>query len=54
MFPTVMLTGLPGLINYKHEDVAKLVWRYFPKQNLDCLYYNVMVLTLQRRVRSRT
>ncbi|KAI3376170.1 hypothetical protein L3Q82_016703 [Scortum barcoo] len=48
MFSTVMLTGLP-VENYKHEDVAKLVWKYFPKQSLQSLYYNVMVLTLQRR-----
>ncbi|XP_034713234.1 uncharacterized protein LOC117935205 [Etheostoma cragini] len=48
MIPTIMLTGLPEK-GYKHEDVAKLVWRYFPKQNLHCLYYNVMVLMLQRR-----
>ncbi|XP_045920767.1 uncharacterized protein LOC123980427 isoform X4 [Micropterus dolomieu] len=47
-FPTIMLTGLPEG-NYQHEDVAKLVWRYFPKQNLRSLYYNVTVLTLQRR-----
>ncbi|XP_037614015.1 uncharacterized protein LOC119481301 [Sebastes umbrosus] len=49
MFPTIMLTGLPGFGQYKHEDVAKLVWRYFPKQNLHSLYYNVTVLTLQKR-----
>ncbi|TKS93078.1 hypothetical protein D9C73_026935 [Collichthys lucidus] len=48
LFPTIMLTGLP-LENYKHEDVAKLVWDYFPKQNLESLYYNVTVLPLQRR-----
>ncbi|XP_044040996.1 uncharacterized protein LOC122870699 [Siniperca chuatsi] len=48
MFPTIMLTGLPEG-NYKHEDVAELVWQYFPKQNLHSLYYNVAVLTLQRR-----
>ncbi|XP_071315887.1 microtubule-associated protein futsch-like [Trachinotus anak] len=48
MFSTIMLTGLPEG-NYKHEDVAKLVWAYFPKQNLHSLYYNVIVLTLQRR-----
>ncbi|XP_038588417.1 uncharacterized protein LOC119913158 [Micropterus salmoides] len=47
-FPTIMLTGLPEG-NYQHEDVAKLVWRYFPKQNLRSLYYNVTVLSLQRR-----
>ncbi|XP_069028196.1 uncharacterized protein [Embiotoca jacksoni] len=47
-FNTVMLTGLPDG-NYKHEDVAKLVWRYFPNQTLQSLYYNVTVLTLQRR-----
>lgn len=51
MSPTIMLTGLPEE-KYTHDDVAKLVWRYFPKQNLHSLYYNVMVLTLQRRVRS--
>ncbi|XP_043954204.1 uncharacterized protein LOC122820699 [Gambusia affinis] len=47
-FFTVMLTGLPEG-KYKHEDVAKLVWRYFPKQNLQTLYYNILVLPLQRR-----
>ncbi|KAM4536761.1 uncharacterized protein PAE49_021229 isoform 2-T2 [Odontesthes bonariensis] len=45
---TIMLTGLPEG-NYTHEDVAKLVWRYFPKQNLHTLYYKVLVLPLQRR-----
>ncbi|MEQ2225564.1 hypothetical protein ILYODFUR_018795, partial [Ilyodon furcidens] len=45
---TIMLTGLPEG-NYKHEDVVKLVWRYFPKQNLQTLYYNILVLPLQRR-----
>ncbi|KAM7376989.1 hypothetical protein PAMA_013667 [Pampus argenteus] len=48
MFPTIMLTGLPRGI-YTHEDVAKLVWPYFTKRNLHSLYYNVTVLTLQRR-----
>ncbi|XP_035805697.2 uncharacterized protein LOC111570899 isoform X2 [Amphiprion ocellaris] len=47
-FYTLMLTGLPEG-NYTQEDVAKLVWRYFPRQNLHWLYYNVTVLTLQRR-----
>ncbi|AWO97353.1 putative zinc finger protein 638-like [Scophthalmus maximus] len=47
-FPTIMLTGLPEG-DYRHEDVAMLVWPYFPKQNLHSLYYNVIVLTLQRR-----
>ncbi|XP_051799931.1 uncharacterized protein LOC110971259 [Acanthochromis polyacanthus] len=47
-FYTLMLTGLPEG-NYSQEDVAKLVWSYFPKQNLHWLYYNVTVLTLQRR-----
>ncbi|XP_014883361.1 uncharacterized protein LOC106944688 isoform X1 [Poecilia latipinna] len=47
-FFTVMLTGLPEG-KYKHEDVAKLVWRYFPTQNLQTLYYNILVLPLQRR-----
>nr|XP_015801699.2 uncharacterized protein LOC107376896 [Nothobranchius furzeri] len=45
---TVMLTGLPEG-NYTHEDVARLVWRYFPKKNLQTLYYNILVLPLQRR-----
>ncbi|KAL7374999.1 hypothetical protein ABVT39_010535 [Epinephelus coioides] len=49
MFPTIMLTGLPGFNRYNHNDVAKLVWRYFPKQNLRSLFYNVVVLPLQRR-----
>uniref|UniRef100_A0A671TNU1 Matrin-type domain-containing protein n=1 Tax=Sparus aurata TaxID=8175 RepID=A0A671TNU1_SPAAU len=48
MFPTIMLTGLPEG-NYKHEDVARLIWRYLPKHSLHSLYYNVTVLTLQRR-----
>ncbi|XP_036967632.1 uncharacterized protein LOC119026983 isoform X2 [Acanthopagrus latus] len=48
MFPTIMLTGLPEG-NYKHEDVARLIWRYLPKHSLRSLYYNVTVLTLQRR-----
>ncbi|XP_042368104.1 uncharacterized protein LOC121962007 [Plectropomus leopardus] len=47
-FSTIMLTGLPEG-TFKHEDVAKLVWRYFPKQNLHSLYYDVVALTLQRR-----
>ncbi|CAG5929411.1 unnamed protein product, partial [Menidia menidia] len=45
---TIMLTGLPGR-NYTHQDVAKLVWRYFPEQNLHTLYYSVLVLPLQKR-----
>ncbi|KAM9335646.1 uncharacterized protein ABDE67_020650 [Symphorus nematophorus] len=48
MFRTIMLTGLPEK-GYKHEDVAKLVWRYILKKNLHSLYYNVMVLPLQKR-----
>uniref|UniRef100_UPI0037E7657C microtubule-associated protein futsch-like n=1 Tax=Semicossyphus pulcher TaxID=241346 RepID=UPI0037E7657C len=48
MCPTIMLTGLPEG-NYKQEEVAKLVWPYFPKKNLHSLYYNVTVLPLQRR-----
>ncbi|KAK5618555.1 hypothetical protein CRENBAI_016477 [Crenichthys baileyi] len=47
-FSTIMLTGLPEG-NYKHEDVVRLVWHYFPKQNLQTLYYNILVLPLQRR-----
>ncbi|XP_058479742.1 uncharacterized protein LOC131455896 [Solea solea] len=46
--PTIMFTGLPQG-HYKHEDVARLVWSYFPKQTLQSLYYRVSVLTLQRR-----
>ncbi|XP_035531359.1 uncharacterized protein LOC118338205, partial [Morone saxatilis] len=48
VFPTIMMTGFPRR-NYTQEEVAKLVWRYFPKQNLHALYYNVVVLMLQRR-----
>ncbi|XP_063325592.1 uncharacterized protein LOC134624525 [Pelmatolapia mariae] len=47
-FSTIMLTGLPEG-NYRQEDVAKLVWRYFPDQTLQTLYYNIIVLSLQRR-----
>ncbi|KAM6894152.1 uncharacterized protein PEZ65_021828 [Lycodopsis pacificus] len=43
-----MLTGLPHG-NYNHMDVASLVWRHLPKWNLRALYYNVIVLPLQRR-----
>ncbi|MEQ2258309.1 hypothetical protein XENORESO_015584, partial [Xenotaenia resolanae] len=46
--PTVMLTGLSNE-TYTHEDVAALVWEYFPVQDFHTLYYNVMVLPLQRR-----
>ncbi|XP_040929871.1 uncharacterized protein LOC114867056 isoform X2 [Betta splendens] len=45
---TIMLTGLPEG-NYKHEDVAKLVWPYFRTQDMRDLYYNVIVLPLQKR-----
>ncbi|XP_053271919.1 uncharacterized protein LOC128430024 isoform X2 [Pleuronectes platessa] len=48
MFPTLMLTGLPDK-GYSQEDVARLVWPYFPKQTLYSLNNNVIVLTLQRR-----
>lgn len=47
-----MLTGLPER-SYRHQDIAKLVWPYFSKQNIHTLYYNVIVLPLERRVRSR-
>ncbi|KAM9836619.1 uncharacterized protein ACBR49_019063 [Aulostomus maculatus] len=46
--PTIMLTGLPET-QYKHEDIAELVWSYFSKRSLQSLYYNVIVLPLQRR-----
>lgn len=49
MCPTVMLTGLPET-PYRHESIARLAWPYLPKQNLHSLYYNVIVLPLQRRV----
>ncbi|XP_030609648.1 zinc finger protein 638-like isoform X2 [Archocentrus centrarchus] len=45
VFSTIMLTGLPEE-NYKHEDVTRLVWRYFLGT---ILFYNVIVLSLQRR-----
>ncbi|XP_014836964.1 PREDICTED: uncharacterized protein LOC106914600 isoform X3 [Poecilia mexicana] len=48
VFCTLMLTGLPEG-NYKHEDVANLVWPYFSKQDLQTLCYNIVVLPLQRR-----
>ncbi|XP_053199124.1 uncharacterized protein LOC128383541 [Scomber japonicus] len=48
IFPTIMLTGLPEDY-YRHEDVAKLVWPYFTKRNLHTMYYNIIVLPLQRR-----
>ncbi|KAM9426674.1 uncharacterized protein KZ484_021497 [Pholidichthys leucotaenia] len=47
-FSTIMLTGLPEE-NYRHEDVAKLVWDYFPEPNLHFLNMNILVLPLQRR-----
>lgn len=47
-----MLTGLPEG-NYRQEDVTKLVWRYVPDQTVQTLYYKIIVLSLQRRVRSR-
>ncbi|XP_026046113.1 RNA-binding protein 20-like isoform X3 [Astatotilapia calliptera] len=51
-FSTIMLTGLPEG-NYRQEDVTKLVWRYVPDQTVQTLYYKIIVLSLQRRVRSR-
>ncbi|XP_015247123.1 PREDICTED: uncharacterized protein LOC107095507 [Cyprinodon variegatus] len=47
-FSTVMLTGLPEA-NFKHQDVAKLVWEYLPQQDLQTLFYSIVVLPLQRR-----
>ncbi|KAM9425247.1 uncharacterized protein KZ484_008237 isoform 2-T2 [Pholidichthys leucotaenia] len=46
--PTIMLTGLPEG-SYKHEDIAKLVWRFFPEKTLRSLTNNILVLTVQRR-----
>ncbi|XP_057711372.1 uncharacterized protein LOC130928671 [Corythoichthys intestinalis] len=46
--PSVMLTDLPEE-RFKHEDVAKLAWPYFSQKDLRSLYYNVIVLPLQRR-----
>ncbi|XP_057711723.1 uncharacterized protein LOC130928919 [Corythoichthys intestinalis] len=46
--PTIMLTNLPEE-SFKHEDVAKLAWPYFSQKDLRSLYYNVIVLPLQRR-----
>ncbi|XP_005753485.1 uncharacterized protein LOC102204272 isoform X1 [Pundamilia nyererei] len=48
VFPHIMLTGLPEG-NYRHEDVANLVWHHFPVHNLHTLYYKIIVLSLQRR-----
>ncbi|XP_010789628.1 uncharacterized protein, partial [Notothenia coriiceps] len=48
MFPTIMLTGLPDGF-YKYEEVARLFLSYFPQQDLDSLYYNVLILPLQKR-----
>ncbi|XP_034005503.1 zinc finger protein 638 isoform X2 [Trematomus bernacchii] len=48
MFPTIMLTGLPDGF-YKYEDVARVFLSYFPEQDLDSLYYNVLILPLQKR-----
>lgn len=50
MCPTLMLTGLPES-KYTQHFIASLVWPYFSKRNLHSLYYNVIVLPLQRRVR---
>ncbi|XP_060922607.1 uncharacterized protein LOC132996280 [Limanda limanda] len=48
MYPTLLLTGLPDK-GYSQEDVARLVWPYFPKHFPHSLNNNVIVLTLQRR-----
>lgn len=48
-FSTIMLTNLPEG-NYSHKEVVKLVWHYFSVQNLQTLFYKVLVLPLQRRV----
>lgn len=47
-FYTIMLTNLP-VDCYTQENVASLVWPYFPEETLRVLYSNVIVLPLQRR-----
>lgn len=47
--PVIMLTGLQDSM-YTHQNVAQLVWQYFPKPGIQTLYYNIVVLPLQRRV----
>uniref|UniRef100_A0A1A7WQ42 Matrin 3 n=1 Tax=Iconisemion striatum TaxID=60296 RepID=A0A1A7WQ42_9TELE len=48
-FSTIMLTGFRGKL-WQYEEIATLVWRYFPQHDLDSLFFNVVVLPLQRRV----
>ncbi|TWW63591.1 hypothetical protein D4764_03G0005990 [Takifugu flavidus] len=44
----IMLTGLQESF-YTHQNVAQLVWQYFPEPGIQTLYYNIIVLPLQRR-----
>ncbi|XP_070404197.1 uncharacterized protein [Nothobranchius furzeri] len=48
-FSTIMLTGFRGK-EWQYEEIAALVWRYFPQHAPDSLCFDVVVLPLQRRV----
>uniref|UniRef100_A0A1A8FWV9 Matrin 3 n=3 Tax=Nothobranchius korthausae TaxID=1143690 RepID=A0A1A8FWV9_9TELE len=48
-FSTIMLTGFRGK-EWRYEEIAALVWRYFPQRAPDSLCFDVVVLPLQRRV----
>lgn len=47
-----MLTGLPEE-GYQHEQIVNLVWSHLFPKTTQTLYSDVIVLPMQRRVRSR-
>ena len=49
----VMVTGL-ALSTYRHMDLVDKVWPYFVEKDISRVYYSVVILPLQRRVRTHT
>ena len=49
----VMVTGLP-LGGYRHLDLVNEVWPYFVEKDISRVFYHVVILPLQRRVRTHT
>ena len=50
---SVMVTGL-ALGSYRHMDLVDEVWPYFVEKDISRVYYCVVILPLQRRVRTHT
>ena len=50
---SVMVTGL-AFGKYRHMDLVDEVWPYFVEKDISRVYYSVVILPLQRRVRTHT